>query len=276
MPRCRWLVLRSGEVVGKLSRYYKVPPSRLLVISDDLDLPLGTLRLRTKGGAGGHNGLRSIMQHLGGTQVRESAEWKAWGETPGKGASNALGTEQTWEAGYAEPGVVQVAGNTVRMSGVGPPGNERPGGAGAGHDGEWRVFRAALLWPVHWHLRDVLRGGISGQAAQVAGKDAGCARVQCLPPAVQRACPHRLAALPASHDARRHRTIPTGATPSNVVIVGMYACILQMVAAMCMGASPLFLQSYPARVPAWSFLSPHAGMPMWSGEVMGGRRALPR
>jgi len=52
--------------VGKLKQFYKVPSSRVLVIADDLDLALGTVRLKARGGHGGHNGLRSIVQHLGG------------------------------------------------------------------------------------------------------------------------------------------------------------------------------------------------------------------
>lgn len=58
----------SGEAVRKLCKYYKVPPSRVLVVYDDLDLPSGSVRLRAKGGHGGHNGMRSISAQLGGTQ----------------------------------------------------------------------------------------------------------------------------------------------------------------------------------------------------------------
>ncbi|MFQ5341586.1 MAG: aminoacyl-tRNA hydrolase [Anaerolineae bacterium] len=56
---------RSGESVGPLVRSHHVPHSDLLVVYDDLDLPLGTLRLRLKGGSGGHRGMRSIIQRLG-------------------------------------------------------------------------------------------------------------------------------------------------------------------------------------------------------------------
>lgn len=56
---------KSGDAVGPLANYYKIAPENLLVIYDELDLPLGTLRLREKGGAGGHNGMKSIIQHLG-------------------------------------------------------------------------------------------------------------------------------------------------------------------------------------------------------------------
>jgi len=55
----------SGDCVGPLANYYRIQPGQLLVIYDDLDLPLGTLRLRPSGGAGGHNGMKSIIQHLG-------------------------------------------------------------------------------------------------------------------------------------------------------------------------------------------------------------------
>jgi PTH1 family peptidyl-tRNA hydrolase len=56
---------RSGDAVGPLANFYKIPPDCVLVTYDDLDLPLGTLRLREGGGSGGHNGMRSIIYHLG-------------------------------------------------------------------------------------------------------------------------------------------------------------------------------------------------------------------
>jgi PTH1 family peptidyl-tRNA hydrolase len=55
---------RSGQAVTGAARFFKVPPERVLVIFDDLDLPLGTLRLRLKGGAGGHRGMVDIIAHL--------------------------------------------------------------------------------------------------------------------------------------------------------------------------------------------------------------------
>ncbi len=55
----------SGEAVGEAARFYKIPPERVLVISDDVSLPLGRLRVRASGSAGGHNGLKSIIAHLG-------------------------------------------------------------------------------------------------------------------------------------------------------------------------------------------------------------------
>ena len=58
----------SGEAVGEAARFYKIPPERVLVISDDVSLPVGRLRIRKGGSAGGHNGLKSIIQHLGTDQ----------------------------------------------------------------------------------------------------------------------------------------------------------------------------------------------------------------
>ena len=55
----------SGEAVGAWATYYRVPLTQLLVIVDDADLPLGELRMRPGGSAGGHHGLESVEQHLG-------------------------------------------------------------------------------------------------------------------------------------------------------------------------------------------------------------------
>ncbi len=55
----------SGEAAAKAAAYYKIPPERVLVVSDDVSLPVGRLRIRQKGSAGGHNGLKSMIQCLG-------------------------------------------------------------------------------------------------------------------------------------------------------------------------------------------------------------------
>jgi PTH1 family peptidyl-tRNA hydrolase len=55
----------SGEAVGKLFAFYKVAPHDLLVIYDDLDLPLGKMRLRSRGSSGGHHGMESIIARVG-------------------------------------------------------------------------------------------------------------------------------------------------------------------------------------------------------------------
>ncbi len=55
----------SGGPVGALRRFYKVPPERIVVLHDDLDIPFGSIKLKLGGGDGGHNGLRSITSALG-------------------------------------------------------------------------------------------------------------------------------------------------------------------------------------------------------------------
>jgi PTH1 family peptidyl-tRNA hydrolase len=55
----------SGESVAEVLHFYKLTADDILVIYDDLDLPVGKLRLREKGSAGGHNGIKSLIQHLG-------------------------------------------------------------------------------------------------------------------------------------------------------------------------------------------------------------------
>jgi peptidyl-tRNA hydrolase, PTH1 family len=54
----------SGQTVGELVRWYKVSPEDVLVVYDELDLPVGKIRLRAEGSAAGHNGLRDIIAHL--------------------------------------------------------------------------------------------------------------------------------------------------------------------------------------------------------------------
>ncbi|MBR4545594.1 MAG: aminoacyl-tRNA hydrolase [Oscillibacter sp.] len=55
----------SGEAVGEAARFYRVDPSRILVIFDDISLPVGKVRVRPTGSAGGHNGIKNIIAHLG-------------------------------------------------------------------------------------------------------------------------------------------------------------------------------------------------------------------
>ena len=65
LARPRSYMNLSGPPVAALSAFYKIPPDRLVVIHDELDLPFGALRLKLGGGDNGHNGLRSITQALG-------------------------------------------------------------------------------------------------------------------------------------------------------------------------------------------------------------------
>ena len=55
----------SGEAVGRIAQFYKVPAKQVLVLVDDADLPFGQIRLRKSGSSGGHHGLDSVEHHLG-------------------------------------------------------------------------------------------------------------------------------------------------------------------------------------------------------------------
>lgn len=55
----------SGEAVAEAAKFYKIPAEKVIVMFDDISLPIGKLRVRRKGSAGGHNGIKSIISHLG-------------------------------------------------------------------------------------------------------------------------------------------------------------------------------------------------------------------
>lgn len=55
----------SGEAVGEAAKFYKIPAEKVIVMFDDISLPIGKLRVRRKGSAGGHNGIKSLIAHLG-------------------------------------------------------------------------------------------------------------------------------------------------------------------------------------------------------------------
>src|SRR5574344_1970355 len=60
----------SGEVVREYVNYFKIDVKDILIISDDLDLPVGTMKLKYKGSSGGHNGLKNIEQNLGTSEYK--------------------------------------------------------------------------------------------------------------------------------------------------------------------------------------------------------------
>lgn len=73
----------SGESVRELIDYYKASPKDIIVIYDDISLETGKLRIREKGSAGGHNGIKSIISHLGSDEFKRvkigiGEKWKGW------------------------------------------------------------------------------------------------------------------------------------------------------------------------------------------------------
>jgi len=80
----------SGEAVQSVCSFYKIPPAQTFVILDDLSLPLGKLRIRAEGSAGGHNGLKSIIQRLG-TQAVPRLRIGIGSASPGAAVEHVLG-----------------------------------------------------------------------------------------------------------------------------------------------------------------------------------------
>ena len=60
----------SGEAVGAAARFYKIAPENVIIIYDDVSMAVGKMRIRLKGSAGGHNGIKSIISHMGDTFPR--------------------------------------------------------------------------------------------------------------------------------------------------------------------------------------------------------------
>lgn len=98
----------SGEAVGNYARYYRIEPAQVLVVLDDSSLPLADLRLRRTGSSGGHNGLESILIHLGTEAV---PRLRVGIGDPGKIALDefVLSKFSSEEAEIAETGIMAAA-----------------------------------------------------------------------------------------------------------------------------------------------------------------------
>ena len=106
---------RSGDVVAGLARYFDVGVSDLLVVVDEAALPLGRLRARRSGSAGGHNGLKSIIQQLGTDQFPRLRVGVGRGDAARRGlADHVLGRFGTGESAGLED-VITRAADAVEM-----------------------------------------------------------------------------------------------------------------------------------------------------------------
>lgn len=80
----------SGAAARGVSDFYKISPAELLIVLDDMALPLGKLRLRPSGSSGGHNGLQSVLEHLG-TESIARLRVGIGGAQPGEATGHVLG-----------------------------------------------------------------------------------------------------------------------------------------------------------------------------------------
>jgi PTH1 family peptidyl-tRNA hydrolase len=99
----------SGEAIGQLGRFYKVALADLLVVCDDVNLPLGRLRLRASGGEGGHNGLRSIADRFGTIEYARLRLGVGRGETRRDMADHVLARFEPDEVPGIEAAVARAA-----------------------------------------------------------------------------------------------------------------------------------------------------------------------
>lgn len=130
----------SGDAVGPLMRFYKIEPENLLVVSDDLDTPLGTLRMRASGSSGGQNGLKHILQRLGTQDIARlrlgisrppgRMDPVGWVLTPFKGDDEILAAQvidravqamETWLTDGVELAMSRYNGNIDQTAGKPTP-----------------------------------------------------------------------------------------------------------------------------------------------------------
>lgn len=81
---------RSGAAVSAVGAFYKIVPAEILLILDDMAMPLGKLRFRANGSAGGHNGLQSVIEHLGTPEVAR-LRFGIGSASPGEAVGHVLG-----------------------------------------------------------------------------------------------------------------------------------------------------------------------------------------
>ena len=124
----------SGAAVRAVSDFYKIPPAQILIILDDMALPLGRLRLRGDGSAGGHNGLASVIEHLG-TQEVARLRVGIGAALPGAATDHVLGRfnleemaalEQTLVRAEAAIACAQERGIEAAMNAFNPPTEPTP------------------------------------------------------------------------------------------------------------------------------------------------------
>ena len=102
----------AGEAVGPAARYYDVPPERIVVVHDELDLPFGTVRLKRGGGTGGHNGLKSVAAHLS-TPAFLRARFGIGRPPPGRDVAAYVLSDFTPEERRALPALVDLTADAV-------------------------------------------------------------------------------------------------------------------------------------------------------------------
>ena len=100
---------RSGDAVAALSRYYDIAPADLLIVVDEVALPFGRLRARPRGSAGGHNGLKSVIDRLGTTEFSRLRLGVGRGDSRRDLADHVLSKFETDEEAVLEEFIARAA-----------------------------------------------------------------------------------------------------------------------------------------------------------------------
>lgn len=99
----------SGEAVGAIMRYFRMEPADVVVVSDDVNLKPGRVRVRATGGAGGHNGLKSIIEHMGSRDFPRLRIGIGKENAPGERVDHVLGAFHPDERPLVDEAVEQAA-----------------------------------------------------------------------------------------------------------------------------------------------------------------------
>jgi len=100
---------RSGQPARSIASFFKIPPAQTLVVFDDIALPLGRLRLRREGSAGGHNGMRSIIEHFGTDAVPRLRVGVGAPSKEGEAVAHVLGRFSSSESDAVDEAVNRAA-----------------------------------------------------------------------------------------------------------------------------------------------------------------------
>jgi PTH1 family peptidyl-tRNA hydrolase len=177
----------SGQAVRGLVQFYKLPLAQVLIIHDELDLPLGTIRLRERGSAAGHNGLTSVIQQLGTPNVPRLRVGIERPPVAGDQVNWVLGHFSAAERAELAPALTAAAdaAETWLREGITPAMNRFNGGpgsgagsrgAGAGEQGVVTGSTAPPTEPVLPKPKIQNPKSLSGLGAQIAGVQARLGR----------------------------------------------------------------------------------------------------
>ena len=159
----------SGWAVREIAAFHKLAPADVLIVVDDADLPLGRLRMRTSGSAGGHNGLKSIIQELGTIEFPRLRI--GVGRQPGELKNHVLGRFGADEKAQIDAAVKRAADAAELFATERHPGGDEPVQRGARprtktRHNAWHLATRRVAYPCHAERDRRRRSGESRRRQQ--------------------------------------------------------------------------------------------------------------